>query len=112
MKEINWSEFEQVELRVGTIVKVEEFPEAQKPAYKVFADFGQELGVRKCSAQITALYAKEKLLGRQIVGVLNFPPKQIGSMNSTFLLTGFYRNNGDVVLCIPDKEVHNGAKLG
>lgn len=112
MKEIGWNDFEQVELRVGTIVDVQDFPEARNPAYKVFADFGGEIGVRKCSAQITALYSKEELLGRQIVGVVNFPPKQIGPMTSEFLLTGFYRAEGEVVLCIPERSVPNGSKLG
>ncbi len=112
MKEITWDEFEVVELRVGTVVDVQDFPEARKPAYKVFADFGGDIGVRKCSAQVTDLYGKEELLGRQIVGVVNFPPRQIGPMTSEFLLTGFYRENGNVVICVPEQQVPNGAKLG
>lgn len=112
MKEITWNDFEQVQLRAGTVVDVQDFPEARRPAYKVFVDFGGDIGVRKCSAQITALYTKEELMGRQIVGVVNFPPKQIGPMTSTFLLTGFYREDGNVVMCVPDKDVPNGAKLG
>ena len=112
MEEISWDEFAVVELRVGTIVEVEDFVEARKPAYKVKADFGPEIGVRRASAQITVHYSKQDLLGRQIVGVVNFPPKQIGPMRSEFLLTGFYRNDKSVVIAIPEREVPNGAKLG
>jgi len=111
MKEIAWDDFAAVELRVGTIVAVEDFPEARHPAYKVQADFGPEIGVRKSSARVTDLYSKEDLLGRQIVGVVNFPPKQIGPIRSEFLLTGFYRADDAVVLAIPEREVPNGAKL-
>ncbi len=112
MKTISWNEFEQVELRVGTIVDAQPFPEARKPAYKIKADFGAEIGVRKCSAQITELYEIGDLIGRQIVGVVNFPPKQIGPMRSEFLLTGFYREDGLVVMAVPERVVPNGAKLG
>ena len=112
MHEISWADFEVVELRVGTIMEVEDFPEARNPAYKVKADFGSELGVRKASAQITEHYTKEELIGKQIVGVVNFPPKQIGPMRSEFLLTGFYRDDQSVVIAIPEREVPNGAKLG
>jgi len=112
MEEIGWKDFERVELRVGTIVEVAEFPEARKPAYKVKADFGEGIGVRQSSAQITALYSPEELIGRQIVGVVNFPAKQIGPMRSEFLLTGFYREDGAVVLAVPERDVPNGAKLG
>jgi tRNA-binding protein len=112
MEEISWDEFAIVELRVGTIVEVEDFVEARKPAYKVKADFGPEIGVRRASAQITVHYSKQDLLGRQIFGVVNFPPKQIGPMRSEFLLTGFYRNDKSVVIAIPEREVPNGAKLG
>jgi len=112
MKQIAWDDFAAVELRVGTIIEVEDFPEAKKPAYKVKADFGSEIGIRKASAQITVHYTKDELVGRQVVGVVNFPPKQIGSMRSEFLLTGFYRDDGSVVIAIPEREVPNGAKLG
>ena len=112
MKTISWDDFAQVELRVGTIVEAEPFPEARRPAYRIKADFGPEIGARKCSAQITDLYDMEELVGRQIVGVVNFPPKQIGPMLSEFLLTGFYRDDGAVVMAIPEREVPNGAKLG
>lgn len=112
METISWQDFEVVELRVGTLVRVEPFPEARKPAYKVWADFGPELGVRKSSAQITALYQPEQLVGRQIIAVVNFPTKQIGPFQSEFLLTGFYRLDGAVVMAIPERAVENGAKLG
>jgi tRNA-binding protein len=108
---IDWNDFEKVELRVGTIVEVEDFPEARKPAYKLKIDFGKEIGMRKSSAQITDIYQKDDLLGRQIVGVVNFPAKQIGPMRSECLVTGFHREDGAVVLARPDSEVPNGAKL-
>lgn len=111
MKQITWQEFERVELRAGTIIAVEDFPEAKKPAYKITVDFGPEIGVKKSSAQLTKLYSKEQLLGRQIVGVINFPPKQIGPMRSEVLITGFYNEAGAVVLAIPERQVPNGAKL-
>lgn len=111
MKTIDWAAFEQVELRVGTVVAVEDFPEAKKPAYKVTVDFGPELGVKRTSAQITAVYSKEDLVGRQVIGVVNFPPKQIGPMMSEFLLTGFYRDDGAVVLAVPDQPIRDGARL-
>ena len=111
MKTISWDEFEQVELRVGTIIEVSDFPEARKPAYKIKADFGPEIGIKQSSAQVTDLYARDELLGRQIVGVVNFPPKQIGPVRSEFLVTGFYREDDTVVLAVPDRKVRNGAKL-
>jgi tRNA-binding protein len=111
MEQITWQEFEKVEIRVGTIISVEDFPEARKPAYKITADFG-EYGQKKSSVQIVALYSKEQLVGKQIIGVINFPSKQIGPFKSEFLTTGFYREDGAVVLAVPDKEIHNGAKLG
>jgi tRNA-binding protein len=108
---ISWSDFEKVELRVGTIVGVEAFPEAKMPAYKLAIDFGP-LGIKRSSAQITALYTKEELIGKQIIGVVNFPPKQIGPFSSEVLVTGFYRDDQTVVLAVPDKSVENGAKIG
>lgn len=112
MDEIDWEQFAAVELRVGRIVEVREFPEARKPAYRVKVDFGPDIGVKTSSARIADLYQRDELLGRQILGVVNFPPKQIGPVRSEFLLTGFYREDGAVVLAIPEREVPLGAKLG
>ena len=112
MLEISWSDFEQVELRVGVVVGVDDFPQARKPAYKVTVDFGPEIGRKLSSAQVTDLYTKEDLLGRQVIGVVNFPSKQIGPVRSEFLLTGFSREDGSVVLAVPEREVQLGAKLG
>ena len=112
MQNIEWDDFAKVELRVGTVVDVEDFPEARKPAYKLKIDFGDEIGVRKSSAQITDLYQKEDLIGTQVVAVVNFPAKQIGPMRSECLVAGFYRDDGAVVLARPDSSVPNGAKLG
>jgi len=106
---ISWNDFEKVELRVGTIVSVEDFPEAKVPAYKLKIDFG-EFGVKKSSAQITKLYKKEELLGRQVICVTNFAPKQIGPFISEVLTTGFYTDSG-VVLSGPGSTVPNGSKL-
>jgi tRNA-binding protein len=111
METISWAEFEKIELRVGTIVEVEDFPEARKPAFKLKVDFGNEIGVKKSSAQITDLYKREDLLGRQVLAVINFPPRQIGPVRSECLVTGFHRDDGAVVLARPDSNVPNGAKL-
>jgi len=111
MDTISWPDFERVELRVGTIVAVDDFPEARKPAWKLTVDFG-ELGLKRASAQITVHYRKENLLGRQVIGVLNFPPKQIGPFRSEVLVTGFADESGAIVLAIPERKVPNGAKLG
>ena len=112
MKEITWPEFEAVELRVGTILSVDDFPEARKPAYRITVDFGSDIGIKKSSAQLTDIYTAQELVGRQIIGVVNFPVKQIGPMRSECLITGFYREDGTVVLAIPERDVPNGAKLG
>jgi tRNA-binding protein len=111
MKQITWQDFEQVELRIGTIIKVEDFIKAKKPAYIITADFGEEFGVKKTSSQITDLYTKEELVGKQIVGVVNFPPKQIGPIMSQFLCAGLYHKDGGVVLVVPDKPIQNGVKV-
>jgi len=112
MSEISWKDFEKVELRVGTVVAAEPFPEARKPAYKLSVDFGPEIGTRHSSVQVTAHYTLDELKGRQVVGVVNFPPKRIGPFMSECLITGFYREDGSVILAVPDKPVPNGAKLG
>lgn len=111
MKQISWDDFEQVELRVGTIIKAERFPEAKKPAYKLELDFGSDIGIRSSSAQITAHYNLEELAGKQVIAVVNFPAKQIGPFISECLVTGFYDANGEVILAMPDKRVENGTKL-
>jgi tRNA-binding protein len=108
---ISWEDFEKIELKVGTVVRAEEFPEARRPAYKVWVDFGGEMGIKKSSAQITVHYKPEELVGKQIVAVVNFPPKQIGPIKSEFLLTGFFDENGAVVIARPERPVPNGAKL-
>ncbi len=110
--EISASDFEKIDLRAGTVVEVEEFPEARKPAYILKIDFGEEIGIRQSSAQITDHYTKEDLIGKQVICVINFPPKQIGPKVSECLVTGLYREDGSVVLSVPDKEVPNGAKFG
>ncbi|SIS96186.1 tRNA-binding protein [Insolitispirillum peregrinum] len=111
MSTISWDEFAKVELRVGRIIKAEPFPEARKPAYKLVVDFGPEIGQRKSSAQITSHYTLDELVGKQVVAVINFPPKQIGPLMSECLVTGFPDENGAVVLCVPDKDVPLGGKL-
>ena len=108
---IDWQDFTKVELRVGTILEVMDFPEARRPAWKMRIDFGPEIGERVSSAQLKALYTKEELIGRQVVAVVNFPPKQIGPFRSQVLVTGFHDNEGQVVLVGPERKVPNGAKL-
>ena len=112
MTNINWSAFEKIDLRAGTVVEVEDFPQARKPAYKLKINFGEEIGIKQASAQITDHYSKEDLLGKQVICVLNFPSKQIGPFISECLVTGLYREDASVVLAVPDHEVSNGAKLG
>ena len=109
--ELSWDEFQRVELRAGTVIEVEDFPEARRPAYRLKIDFGAEIGVRKSSAQITDLYQKSDLLGRQVLAVVNFPPKQIGPMRSEGLVTGVRRQDGAVVLASVDEAVPNGNRL-
>jgi len=111
METISWGDFEKVELRVGKILSAEVFKEARKPAYKMHIDFGEEIGQRKSSAQITAHYTPEELVGRLVVAVVNFPKKQIGPIMSECLVTGFADENGEIVLCGVDKDVLLGAKL-
>lgn len=109
-KSLTWQEFEAVELRSGTIIDVKPFPEARRPAYKLWIDFG-ELGIKKSSAQITEHYTPEELIGKQILAVVNFPPKQIGPFMSECLVTGLIQKDGSVILAVPDKKVDNGLRL-
>jgi tRNA-binding protein len=111
MDTISWDEFERVELRAGTIIQVDDFPEAHKPAYKLTIDFGDEIGVRRSSARVTDLYPPNNLLGKQVLAVVNFPPKRIGPFSSECLVCGFHREDGSVVLAVPERRVANGARL-
>lgn len=108
---ITWNDFEKIDIRIGTIIEVNEFPEARKPAYKLSVDFG-ELGTKRSSAQITAHYSKEELLNRQVIAVVNFPPKQIATFISECLVLGVYDENKNVILLQPGKPVTNGMKIG
>lgn len=112
MDDIAWQDFERIELRAGTVLTADTFPEARKPAYKLTVDFGPDIGIRQSSVQITVHYDVEALVGRQVLGVVNFPPKRIGPFISECLICGFYREDGSVILAVPDKIVPNGAKLG
>lgn len=110
--EITYADFEKVEIRVGTIFEVNDFPEARKPAFQLTVDFGDIIGMRKTSAQITNRYKKEELIQRQIVAVINFPKKQIGKFMSECLVLGAMGNQGDVVLLSPDFKIENGLRIG
>jgi tRNA-binding protein len=109
--QITWDDFQKVDLRIGTIIEVTEFPEAHNPSYKMRIDFGDEIGIKKSSAQITKLYNLDDLLGKQVLAVTNFPPKQIGPFMSECLVTGFYNSNKDIALAMPEFDVPNGSKL-
>jgi tRNA-binding protein len=111
METIDWEDFAKVELRVGRVVDAIVFPEARKPAYVLHVDFGVEIGIRKSSAQLTALYSPGELVGKLVVAVVNFPKKQIGPLMSECLVTGFHDEEGAVVLCVPDRDVPLGTKL-
>lgn len=108
---ISYEDFRRIDLRIGTVVRVEAFPQARKPAYIVHVDFGSKIGVLKSSAQITDLYDCDDLIGRQVLGVVNFPKKQIGPIRSEFLLTGFFNADGAVVIATSEAAVPNGARL-
>ncbi|KAB2880456.1 tRNA-binding protein [bacterium] len=108
---ITWNDFEKIEIRAGTVIEVQDFPEARKPAYKLKIDFG-EYGIKQSSAQITKLYSKEYLLNRQVVAVINFPPKQIANFFSECLVLGVVRGDGEVVVLQVDRPVTNGERIG
>lgn len=111
MSDLTWDEFERVDLRVGTITSAEIFEEAIKPAIKMKIDFGDEIGVKKSSAQITDHYNPANIIGKQVAAVVNFPKKQIGPFMSECLVTGFIQEDGSIILAVPDKEAANGSKL-
>ena len=112
MTEINWQDFEKVEMRVGTILEVNDFPDARQPAYKLTIDFGKDLGIKRSSAQITKRYSANDLLGRQVIAVVNFPKKQIANFMSECLVLGAVGGEGDVVLLHPGFQVENGSRIG
>lgn len=111
METISFDDFLKVELRVGRVVSASVFEQARKPAYVLHVDFGEELGIRKSSAQVTALYRPEDLVGRLVVAVVNFPRKQVGPLMSECLVTGFHNEHGEVALCVPDRPVPLGTRL-
>ncbi|NLN32923.1 MAG: tRNA-binding protein [Flavobacteriaceae bacterium] len=111
MSTLSWEEFEKLDMRVGTVLEVNDFPKARKPAYQLRIDFGA-LGIKNSSAQIVNLYSKEELIGKQIIAVVNFPPKQIANFISECLVLGIYNENNEVVLLSPDKKTENGCKVG
>lgn len=111
MQELSWEEFEKVDMRVGTVLEVNDFPKARNPSYQLKLDFG-EFGIKNSSAQIVNLYSKEELVGKQIISVVNFPPKQIANFISECLVLGIYNENNEVVLLSPDKKTENGCKVG
>ncbi len=112
MNVLSWNEFENVEMRVGTIIEVKDFPEARKPAFQLIIDFGSELGIKKSSAQITKRYSKDELINKQIIAVVNFPKKQIGPFISECLVLGSVGVDNDIVLLTTDKKVENGLRIG
>ena len=111
MENIMWDEFKKVEIRIGTIIEVNDFPDALKAAYQIKVDLGHEVGIKNSSAQITNLYSKDELINKQVIVVVNFAPKKIGPFISECLITGFYRTDNEVVLAVPDKSIPNGVLL-
>lgn len=111
MMQINWDDFEKIDIRTGTIVEVTDFPKAKNPSFRITIDFG-ELGIKRSAAQLTALYQKENLIGKQIIAVVNFHPKQIADFFSECLILGIYSTNNSVVLLQPERKVSNGEKIG
>ena len=109
---ITWNDFEKLDIRIGTIVKVNDFPKAKRPAFRLTIDFGEETGIKNSSAQITVHYKKEDLLNRQVIAVINFPPKKIADFMSECLVLGVYDDNQEVILLTADKPAKNGCKIG
>jgi tRNA-binding protein len=109
---ITWNDFEKIDIRIGTVLEAHPFPEVKKPAYKLMIDFGEDLGIKKSSAQITAYYQPESLIGQQVIAVVNFPPKQIANFFSECLVLGIYDINKNVVLLQPERQVKNGSRIG
>ena len=112
MSIISWDDFEKIDIRCGTIIDVKDFPKAKKPSYQFQIDFGEELGTKRSSAQVTQLYKKEELLNRQVIAVVNFPPKQIAGFFSECLILGVYDENNHVILLQPERAVKNGQRIG
>lgn len=112
MEQITWNDFEKLDIRVGTIIEAQEFPQAKKPAYQLTIDFGEQLGIKQSSAQITTHYTTDQLIGQQVIAVTNFPPKKIASFRSECLVLGIYDENGGVILLQPHLKVSNGLKIG
>ena len=111
MIQITLKDFAEVQLIAGTVVSVKDLPEIRKPSYRIEVDFGPEVGIKKTSSQVKDLYSKIDLMGRQVIGLVNIPTKQVGPMMSEFLLVGFYRDDGTVVLAVPERPVADGSKL-
>jgi len=112
MSVISWSDFEKVEIRCGTIIDVKDFPKARKPSYQLWIDFGEVIGIKKSSAQVTQFYKKEHILNKQVIAVVNFPPKQIADFFSECLVLGVYDENNHVILLQPERAVKNGQRIG
>ena len=112
MSVISWEDFEKIDIRCGTIIEIKDFPSARKPSYQLWIDFGTDLGIKKSSAQITQYYKKDDLINKQVIAVLNFPPKQIAGFFSECLVLGVYDENNHVILLQPERAVKNGQRIG